>query len=252
MDFNDVKIFIPSKGRPNKQKTYHILKELGLKPILVIEPQDEDDYSFFDYEYILLPENDKGISFSRNYIMEYSRKNHFDYIVQIDDDVNSFYRKNSDGKLLKDNASFIEALNRFIEYKGYCGLEYQQFSWCQENQYTHNRSVEVCLMMYLPNIPENVKFDPLSKEDKDFAIQLIFLGKKTMKMNDICFSVPKIGTNEGGLHNWYMNDGDRDASLYMLNKWGSNIIKLKNKNGRIDAMVNWRNICSSSNDFSLF
>lgn len=246
MTIDKIKIFIPTKGRADKQKTYKILTSLNLKPVLVVEPQEEKLYG--KYEYILLPKNNQGIAYSRNYILEYSRKNNFDYIVMIDDDVNSFSEKNSDGKLVNNNECFLKALNVFIENKySICGLEYRQVAWCQNNKYTYNHSIEVCMMMYLPNVPENVKFDPESKEDKDFAIQMIKAGCKTVKMNDYSFSVPEIGTNAGGLNDWYKSQGDKKAAEYMLQKWGENIITLKDKCGRIDAMVNWKNI--KSNEF---
>ena len=66
--FEDIKIFIPTKGRLNNQKTYNILKELNLNPTLVIEPQEENEAVERDYDFIVLPENNKGISYSRNYI----------------------------------------------------------------------------------------------------------------------------------------------------------------------------------------
>ena len=197
--------------------------------------------------------NNQGIAYSRNYILDYSRKNSFDYIVMIDDDVNCFYVKDSSGKLVKNNLGFIKALENFISYKNYCGLEYQQFAWCQNSEFTYNRSVEVCLMIYVPAIPEHIRFDPNSKEDKDFAIQIIKNGQKTMKMNNISISVPKIGTNKGGLNDWYKNQGDKLASEYMLKKWGENIITLKDKGGQIDAMVNWKNVKSNEfDDCALF
>lgn len=245
MTIEEIKIFIPTKGRADKQKTYKILTDLNLEPVLVIEPQEEKQYE--KYTHILLPKNNQGIAYSRNYILDYSRRNNFDYVVMIDDDVNGFYIKDSSGKLVKDNKGFLTALNKFLSYKGYCGLEYHQFAWCQDCEFTYNRSVEVCLMIYVPDIPENIRFDSESKEDKDFAIQIIKSGRRTMKMNNISFSVPKIGTNTGGLNDWYKSQGDKKASEYMLRKWGENIITLKDKGGRIDAMVNWKNI--KSNEF---
>lgn len=245
MGVEEIKIFIPTKNRVGKQKTYEILKSLNLEPILVIEPQEENSYKG-KFNYILLPDNDRGISFSRNYIIDYSRQKGYNYIIQIDDDLNGFYRKEGK-KLIKDNSVFIKALERFIEYKGYCGLEYQQFAWCQDCDESFNRSVEVCLMMYLPYIPEDVKFDPKSKEDKDFAIQLLMHGKETMKMNNISLSVPTVGSNEGGLHDWYSSKKDADASYYMLEKWGNEIITIKDKKDRIDAMVNWKGVINKYN-----
>ena len=38
--YEQIKIFIPTKGRLNDEKTYNILKNLNLDPVLVIEPQE--------------------------------------------------------------------------------------------------------------------------------------------------------------------------------------------------------------------
>lgn len=239
MGIEEIKIFIPTKGRCNNQKTYQILCDLGLSPILVCEPQEKDLLKNFNK--IVLPENNKGISYSRNYILEYSRAKNFDYIIQIDDDINCFY-KNEDGKQIKDNKAFLVALEIFYKNKCYCGLEYCQYAWCAKTPYTFNRSIEVCLMMYLPSIPNYIRFDENAKEDKDFAIQILLAGYPTLKINWISLSVPSIGTNKGGLHDWYANKKDIQASYYMLDKWGTDLITLKQKKNTIDAMVNWKNI----------
>lgn len=88
--FEDIHIFIPTKGRLNNQKTYNILKELNLNPILVIEPQEENEAIERDYDFIVLPEDNKGISYSRNYILNYVRKCNYEYICMIDDDISQF------------------------------------------------------------------------------------------------------------------------------------------------------------------
>lgn len=249
MNFHDVKIFVPTKNRWDKQKTYEILKSIGLNPILVIEPQEEVFAK--KYNYILLPENDRGIAYSRNYILDYSRKNEYDYIAMVDDDIYSFYKKNEEGKLLKNDNVFIEVLNIFIENKfSLCGMEFRHIAWCQNEKITFNHSIHACMMFYLPSIPLDIRFDSKSKEDKDLAIQLIKAGCKTVKLNDYAFSTPVMGTNAGGLHDWYTSQEDRKASEYMLEKWGRNIITLKDKGGRIDAMVNWKNI--KNDEFALF
>ena len=40
-NIEQIKLFIPSKNRLDKPLTYNVLMELGLRPLLVIEPQEE-------------------------------------------------------------------------------------------------------------------------------------------------------------------------------------------------------------------
>lgn len=242
-------IFIPSKNRADKQSTFEILKSVGLDNItnIVVEPQDYEEYKKLGYPVIKLPENDKGISYSRNFILDYCRKNGIEYCIQMDDDIQAFYLKEgeiSGKKMKKDNFAILEAIEIFENTNTYMGLEYQQFAWASGDKlFTENRGIEVIHFMYLPNIPENIRFDKNTKEDKDFCIQALLSGIKTVKINYIAMSVPSIGTNKGGLHEWYASKGDNLSAVMMLKKWGSRIIKLKKKdNGRIDAMIQWGEI----------
>lgn len=240
-------IFIPSKKRADKQTTYQILKSLGLEKqtYIVVEPQEQRAYAEKGYRTITLPANDMGISFSRNYILEYCRANGIEYCLQMDDDVKAFYRKDDKtGKMRVDNEAFLEALDIFENPSlkvAYMGLEYQQFAWASEKQFSFGRGIEVIHFMHLSEIPKGLKFDENTKEDKDFCIQCLLSGVKTTKINYIAMSVPSIGTNAGGLHEFYATKKDNVASVYMLKKWGSRIIKLKEKKdgARIDAMVQW-------------
>lgn len=238
-------IFIPSKNRADKQTTYDILKSLGLEKqtYIVVEPQEEKTYKSRGYRVLVLPENDRGISFSRNFILDFCREQGIEYCLQMDDDVRSFYRKDeTTGKMKADNEAFLEALEIFENPSmkiAYMGLEYQQFAWASEKPFTKGRGIEVIHFMHLPKIPKGLKFDQNTKEDKDFCIQCLLSGVQTTKVNYIAMSVPSIGTNAGGLHEFYATKKDNVASIYMLKKWGSRVIKIKQKKdgARIDAMV---------------
>lgn len=243
-------IFIPSKNRANKQTSYEILKELGLEKqtYIVVEPQEQKNYAEKGYQIITLPANDMGISYSRNFILNYCRENNIDYCIQMDDDVKAFYRKDEKTDKMKvDNKAFLEALQIFENPAMnivYMGLEYQQFAWASKEMFSYGRGIEVIHFMKLSSIPKGLQFDKNTKEDKDFCIQCLLSGIRTTKINYIAMSVPSIGTNAGGLHEFYATKKDNVASIYMLQKWGNRIIKIKEKKegARIDAMVQWREL----------
>lgn len=234
-------IFIPTKNRLDKPKTYQILKDLGLKPILVLDPQEEQEAKKLGFNYIALPLNDQGLTYSRNYILDYCRNNNIVNAVMIDDDVNCFGRI-IEKRFIKDNKAFLDALKIF-EKTQTCGtMEYAQFGWASPKSMSINKSIEVVHFLYIPKM-KNVSYEYDTKEDKDLAIQLIFKGVDIFKCNHLCFQVPSIGTNKGGLHELYAQNRDNKWAENLYNKWGSNIVKLvKKKNGRIDVQIRWNKI----------
>lgn len=236
-----VEIFIPSKNRLDKPKTYNILKELGLKPIFVLEPQEETEAKKLGYPYILLEDNNRGITYARNFILKYCREHFIEFAVMIDDDINCFGRI-SNKKFIKDNTAFLDALKFFKKVKTCGTMEYAQFGWAATKFFSLNKSMEVVHFLYIP-LMKNVNYDDNTKEDKDMAIQLIFKGINIFKLNQLCFQCPSIGTNKGGLHELYAKKQDYNWAFNLQKKWGKEIVKLvEKKEGRIDVKINWKNI----------
>ena len=85
--YQQIKIFIPTKGRLDDEKTYNNLVSLGLEPILVIEPQEVEKATSLGYNFIVLPANNMGITYSRNYILKEARDMNYEHICMIDDDI---------------------------------------------------------------------------------------------------------------------------------------------------------------------
>lgn len=200
--FKDIKIFIPTKGRLSNQKTYNILKELNLNSTLVIEPQEENEAVERDYDFIVLPEDNKGISYSRNYILDYARKCNYEYICMIDDDISQFgFIENH--KRVPNNNAFLSALQKFKEFN-MCGtMQYNQFAWCQPKPIVYNRGLEVVMFLYMPQIKDKY-FEENTIEDRDFSLDIILDNNfkkdiKTFRLNHLYFSCPSIGTNKGGI-----------------------------------------------------
>lgn len=241
--YKDIKLFIPTKNRLDKPKTYNILKELGLSPIFVIEPQEETKAKELGYNYILLDDNDRGITYARNFILNYCRQNNIIYAVVLDDDINFFKRFFKSGKGgLRDNTVFIDALEYFIKAKNCGTMQYSQFGWCATEDVTYNKSIEVVHFLYLPQL-ERINYTENTVEDKDFALQLIFAGYKPFMLKRLCFDVPSIGTNAGGLNDAYASGRSAIWAQNFINKWGPEITKIfREKNGNINVRINWHNV----------
>lgn len=246
-DILKIKLFIPSKNRLDKPLTYNILKELGLNPIFVLEPQEENQANILGYNYILLDKNDQGITYARNFILNYCRENNIEYAVMMDDDIGFFKRFYVDGTRKKDNTVFIDALKAFYKMKNTGTMQYEQFGWCAKENITYNKSIEVVHFLYIPQL-KKIKYEENTIEDKDFALQLIFAGIKPFMLKRLTFHVPAIGTNKGGLFEHYATGKHITWAKNLLNKWGPEIIKIiVEKNGHVNVKVNWQKAIKLAN-----
>ena len=106
-------IFIPTKSRYNNCKTADLF--INYKSVyLVVEPQEQHLYKskYPNSNIIVLPQNNKGIVYVRNYIKKYTEQNNIKKYWQLDDDINAlYYRKGT--KLIKDNNALIKAQQQF-------------------------------------------------------------------------------------------------------------------------------------------
>lgn len=241
MNINEIKLFIPSKNRLNKPKTYNVLTQLGLSPIFILEPQEEEKAKLLNFNYILLNKNDQGITYARNFILNYARNNNYKYIVILDDDIEYFKRVDPIlHKGIRDNTAFIDALKYFYNAKNCGTMQYSQFGWAQTKEINYDKSIEVVHFLYIPQL-NNINYTENTIEDKDFTLQLIFNGISPFMLNWLCFQAPSIGTNKGGLYDFYNSGKNKIWVENFLNKWGSEIVKVViEKNGWINAKINWR------------
>ena len=251
MEINKVKIFIPSKNRLNNEKTYNILKELNLDPILVIEPQEEEQAKNLNYNYLLLDKNNQGITYARNFILNYARNNNYEYIAMLDDDIDRFgYIEKNDkwNNALKqgrkrDNKAFIDALEYFLNAKTCGTMQYTQFAWSQKKPIVYNRGLEVVWFLYMPLLKDAI-IEEDTIEDRDFSLDLIINYKiETFRLNHLYFQVPSIGSNKGGIETNTRAQKQEYWSYKMLKKWGPNIISIINKtNGWTNIKINWKEV----------
>ena len=90
-----MKICIPSKGRAHLIKTHYFFNPKDV--LIFVEPQDVEIYKKMNREYTVVDilENDKGLIYARKFIIDYIDD---DIIIMLDDDINGFYLRNSEGR----------------------------------------------------------------------------------------------------------------------------------------------------------
>lgn len=112
-------IFIPSKGRPDNrhQCTMNMFDATGVDYKLVVEPQDRNAYAktFGATHVLVLPENDRGLIYSRNWIKDYSVAQGHERHWQWDDDILGMERVYRGYRLRCPANVAIVALEDFID-----------------------------------------------------------------------------------------------------------------------------------------
>jgi len=250
-----IPIFIPTKGRYENCKTASLLKD-EKNVYLVVEPKEEKNYKNGNYkgQIIVLPFNDKGITYVRNFILNYCFYNKIEWFWMMDDDINNFYTREGT-KLTKKNNAFRNAEQFICENTAQISLEYQQFAWSATKNFVQNsyNDVCVCINSFKAKKTQTQYREYVSlKEDRDFTMQLIKNNFLVKRVTTCAFSAPKNGSNKGGLKQIYDQKGrEETASKRMVEIWGDRICRfLVKKDGRPDVKIYWKEI--NSKQQSLF
>ena len=243
-------VCIPSKGRPGTL----LPSKLGSLPFLVfVEPQDQASYQAAGISNLhVLPANDQGISFVRNYILDYARHHNHDWIWMMDDDVSDFGIAGS-GKVATESADVV--LSGFHEVASRYqfpvnGINYRQYAWaCSKAsaRYRVNvKTAEVCTLLFIPKITWEYRSRFNLKEDRDFCLQAIKHSSGIFFDSYSCFNCPNVGTNAGGLQSEYALKQDHEAAIRFAREWHPYASVVK-KAGRVDAKLDIKGLALSLN-----
>jgi len=223
--------FIPTKGRTTT-KTYKLFEQVGIEVRHFIEPQEIDKYNVPNK--VSIQENNKGIGYVRNFMLEYARTNNLEWVLVCDDDVTAFGIYN--GKTVKKDASiWFEILDKAKKLPfEMIGINYTQHAWHEKTNYSVNKKfAEVCVLMNVKNIHWNYRPQFNLKEDRDFALQTIKNGNGILRFNRSWFACPDVGSNAGGLQDLYKAKKDEESAKKMCSEWNP-FVTLKRKGERLD------------------
>ena len=223
--------FIPTKGRLNT-KTYKLFQDVGIEVKHFIEPQEIEKYNVPNKVSIL--ENNKGIGYVRNFMLNYARENNFDWVLICDDDVDHFGVYNK-GNIKKGADIWFEILNQVkpLPFE-LVGVNYRQLAWTEKKKYSINKNfVEVCVLINVPRVKWGYRPEFNLKEDRDFVLQTIQKGNGVLRFNKYFYNCPSVGSNSGGLQNEYKSKKDEESSKRMCYQWHP-FVTLKKKGNRID------------------
>ncbi len=231
--------FIISKGRAGSAIVHS-----ELDPTLVVEPAEAELYrrSFPSSRLALLPESGQGIAYVRNWVKAQASG----WYWILDDDVTGFGLV-KDGKCHRASATEVllkaQGVIAGVPDAAAGSLSYRQFAWSAQKEAALDRSVEVVGAIH----PERAKWFQYRKrvalkEDRDFAMQIVSSGLRTVIAARCYFETKPIAQAEGGLAEEYRAKRDEESSLEMARLWPGAVTLKKNSRGRTDIAIDWRSL----------
>lgn len=235
--------FIPSKGRP-RSRTHRLFLAAGIDTHYVVEPQDASAYCAQGLPVLLLPENDRGLAFSRNWIVQHAQSEGVELAFMCDDDVLRFSAVINGRVTLKSEDVSTPVLRTLLDLlqkhsRAIVGLSYPQVAWSAKMPVNVNAGwVDVCIAFRPREIRAVYNAEMELKEDRDWQLQNIAHGLRLIRYNHGCFAAPSVGSNAGGLYARYLNGDDERAAVRMVQKWHP-YLRLKRAYNRVDIAADW-------------
>lgn len=227
-----MKICVPSKGRAGIMTTQ---KVLNVDEVYV--PSSEfDSYKLHHPELniISVPDYIKGITPTRNYILEHCQDKH---IVQVDDDVEYFFLFEKATIYRIEDWERVRLLfeNMFIMAEE-LGTNLWGLQMANDPRFYREYSpfslTSICVASLFGMINDGQRFDErfVVKEDYDYSIMSLYRHRKVLKNQKYGVKVEHL-TNAGGCVSYRTREVEEEAYQELRKKWGSKIIKRQgNKN----------------------
>jgi hypothetical protein len=241
-------ICIASKGRAGESKTISRLIEERVPFHMFIEPDEHAKYrtayegcevTWFMH---VLPENDRGISFVRQFILDYARAQDWPWFWMMDDDIGQTYQVVGGRCLKLSMKQTLEQAEDVITTRpdvAMGSLEYQQYAWSAKKPVKYNSYCDVAVLINVERT-KFISYRPDCKEDRDFVLQALAIGFRSMRTCWLAFSAPKNGSNKGGLHDAYKAGLENHWSQRMVELWPG-VCHLHTKaDGRPDVKIDWK------------
>lgn len=233
-------IYIPSKGRADKQYTAKMFMKDQVDFHIVIEPNEVDNYREYADKLLVLPKNNQGLVYSRNWIKEYSvnqgEKRHW----QFDDDIEYISRLYKGYRIrcqsnvaLKISEDFVEryenvalaSLNAEMFIPVSKGMTLNSFKW---PPFYLNQRCYTCFLM-LNSLPNQWRYR--YNEDTDMTLQVLADGWCTILFNAFLIATKETMLYAGGQTAIYVDDGRLQMSRQLERVWPG-VVETRRRFGR--------------------
>lgn len=218
-------IYIPSKGRAELCLTVDNLLSENIPVNIVVEPQDKDAYQ---KKYgtnklvtiLTLDENDRGISYARNFIKSHSKESGDLYHWCIDDNVKNFrIRKNNKNVITTAGWMLYIAEQLMTKYDGIGGISmvHIAFAFTKKRDIDYNKQIYSCMLLDSTN---EIYFREDIIEDTDYSLQILSQNYCTILLNRFIIDKPTTMTMKGGnTDSEYVGDRRMTRAVGLQKMW---------------------------------
>ena len=229
-------ICIPTLGRYST-KTYQLFESSGFTVYHFVEPQEFTKYNVPNM--VDIKSSGMGISFVRNFINEWARINDHKFICVCDDDVNHFGKASNNKAVKMEGAEALKPVFNLFERSDFAlaGVNQRQFAWSEKKSYRVNTG-KMEVLQIINTKKAKWKFCEEGKEDRDYLMQCLDNRCNFVFFPKVFHSSPKIGSNQGGLHEYYQLKKDTESAYFLARKWG-NYAKIVKHYGRVDCKLDY-------------
>lgn len=235
-------VCIATKNRFNTS-TYKLFESAGYIVYHFVEPQDYERYNVPNKVNIL--KNNQGLMYVRNFILNYAKKNGYNWFLMCDDDVTQFGKAIGTKCHIKEASIFNEILN-YAEKLPFeiVALNYRQHAWSAKKKYSINNAfADVCVLMNAQKIKWDFESDIPLKGDREFCLKAIKYGNGVLKFEKYFFNTPAIGKNQGGLYDIYKQNKDIEDVEKIVKMYYPYAKKILNNLKRIDFKFDFKQYC---------
>lgn len=257
-----MRIFIPTRGRVGLQKT---VERLGRRinrrfdTTLVCPPGEVKQHKLNEgqHEADVLPCKAEGIAATRQWILQYARKENEGIVLMLDDDLPT-WRKRAEGAWTKGvDVKYTKATTEEIEtglatfaklMQGYAHGSIGHALFCQvQPPITYNGRMLRALAYNLDLMPTDIKFRLKVMEDFDIQLQLLTRGFENIVYNGIVQDQHQ-NNSEGGCSLYRTGEVQAEAAHALAKLWPGVVTVVERApkrewigmGPRTDVRVNWR------------
>jgi len=249
------KVYIPTKGRANNLYLNRLVDVIKVKPILVVEPQELEEYNKAyknKVYYEVLAKDNMGYNYLIKKLYKTIKLFNFNAFI-IDDDICNIYLKEVGKKRLNlgiENINF--ALNYISCYTPYAltGSVFKQHQWVCETDFQDFGRPSAFVYIKGNEITDEVlsyfnRYDILSyrlKADIMFATACLYNGLKIGMCGRYGFTTPDMAKSKGGCYDDYQTDQQSLCSKEIHNIVGSNFSSVIHRRGRTEVKIAWKKL----------
>ncbi|MFA4974641.1 MAG: hypothetical protein WC683_18705 [bacterium] len=245
-------VFIPSKGRAAKVLTARMFDKIGVPFQLVVEPNEAPAYEnkWGKERVLLLPENNRGLVYSRNWIKAHSTQLGHARHWQFDDDIEYISRLHHSRRLRCDaNVAIVVAEDFSDRYENVALTSFNSEFFVPTSGIMALRWKPFilnarCYTVFLVNNSLPNTWRNRYNEDTDMSLQVLADGWCTLLLNAFLINTPTTMTAPGGQMVSAAGSYQGDGRLHMareLERCWPGVVTTHRKFGRPQHKIknNW-------------